>query len=100
MSEKISIAIASEHEAYELKEKIKSEFEKKGYCLTDLGANSDQPIDYPYRLRQARSPVSGRPCAQTLLWLKCQGNTMTRMCCAWASGSPEPGLPMKLSMSS
>jgi ribose 5-phosphate isomerase B len=41
------IAIASEHAGFELKEKLVTHLRGKGISLDDLGARSDQPIDYP-----------------------------------------------------
>jgi ribose 5-phosphate isomerase B len=41
------IAIASEHAGYDLKEKLVTYLREKGVALDDLGARSDQPIDYP-----------------------------------------------------
>jgi ribose 5-phosphate isomerase B len=43
----VKIAIASEHAGFELKEKIVSYLREKGVSVDDLGARSDQPIDYP-----------------------------------------------------
>ena len=43
----MKIAIASEHAGYDLKEKLVTYLRGKGMALDDLGARSDQPIDYP-----------------------------------------------------
>lgn len=44
---KITIAIACDHAAYELKEYLKSMLENQGYGIKDFGAYSDQSVDYP-----------------------------------------------------
>ncbi len=44
----MKIAIASEHAGFELKEKLVSYLREKGMVVDDLGARSDQPIDYPF----------------------------------------------------
>lgn len=44
----MKIAIASEHAGFDLKEKIKDYLMEKGYDVTDLGADTDEPIDYPF----------------------------------------------------
>ena len=43
----MKLAIASEHAGFELKEQIISYLREKGYEIDDLGAKSDEPIDYP-----------------------------------------------------
>jgi glycine hydroxymethyltransferase len=42
-----AIALGADHGGYPLKEKIKEHLEKRNISLTDFGANSTQPIDYP-----------------------------------------------------
>lgn len=41
------IPIASDHAGYELKQKVSAQLEKLGYDVQDLGANSEEPSDYP-----------------------------------------------------
>ncbi len=41
------IPIASDHAGFELKGKLTAELEKMGYAVQDLGANSEEPSDYP-----------------------------------------------------
>lgn len=41
------IAIGSDHGGFELKEFLKIELEKKGYCLVDYGCFSKESVDYP-----------------------------------------------------
>ena len=42
------IAIASEHAGYDLKVQLLPYIRDKGFEIEDLGAQSDQPVDYPY----------------------------------------------------
>jgi glycine hydroxymethyltransferase len=42
-----AIALGADHGGYPLKEKLKEHLEKQGLAITDFGANSSQPIDYP-----------------------------------------------------
>jgi len=42
-----TIAIASDHAGYWLKEKIIKYLIEKGYSVKDLGTNSDESVDYP-----------------------------------------------------
>lgn len=44
----MKIAIASEHAGYELKEKLIEYIRAKGIEVEDLGAQSDEAIDYPF----------------------------------------------------
>ena len=44
----MKIAIACEHAGFELKNKVKEYLIEKGYDVADLGADSSEPIDYPY----------------------------------------------------
>ena len=44
----MKIAIASEHAGYDLKVKLIPYIREKGIEVEDLGADSDEPIDYPY----------------------------------------------------
>ncbi len=43
----MKIAIGCDHGGFELKEFLKSELLKKGFELTDFGANGTDPFDYP-----------------------------------------------------
>ncbi len=42
-----TVALASDHGGYELKEVLKRELAAKGYKLLDLGTNSADSVDYP-----------------------------------------------------
>lgn len=71
------IAIASEHAGFELKEKIKQYLGEKGYDVTDLGAGSDEPIDYPFIAAGLAEKVSeGEFCKGILLCGTGTGVTM------------------------
>lgn len=55
---KKTIAIASDHAGFQLKEVLKKELAKSGYAVSDLGTNSTQSVDYPdygYKLASAVS---------------------------------------------
>ena len=44
----MTIAIASEHAGYELKEELITHIREMGIEVADLGAKSDEPVDYPH----------------------------------------------------
>lgn len=44
----MKIAIASEHAGYALKEEIVKYLKENSYEIHDIGAKSDEPIDYPF----------------------------------------------------
>ena len=46
-SSRETIPIASDHAGFELKAKVSAQLEKMGYAVQDLGANSEDPSDYP-----------------------------------------------------
>lgn len=39
--------LASDHAGYALKERLKKHLEARGVAFTDLGTNSEEPVDYP-----------------------------------------------------
>lgn len=43
----MKIALGCDHGGYELKEKVKSHLEKKGYKVLDLGCHSTESVNYP-----------------------------------------------------
>lgn len=43
----MNIAIGADHGGFELKEMLKSHYEKKGIILKDLGTYSEESCDYP-----------------------------------------------------
>lgn len=42
-----TVALASDHGGFELKEQLKKELAAKGYQVLDLGTNSADSVDYP-----------------------------------------------------
>jgi ribose 5-phosphate isomerase B len=51
----MTIYLASDHAAFELKEAIKAHLQVKGYAVEDMGAFSAEPVDWPdYGARAAR----------------------------------------------
>jgi ribose 5-phosphate isomerase B len=42
-----TIPIASDHAGYEMKQKLAEELARMGYAVQDLGADSEEPSDYP-----------------------------------------------------
>jgi len=54
--EQNKILIASDHGAFELKEKLKAWLAKLGYQVEDLGVNSTESVDYPdYAMKVAQA---------------------------------------------
>lgn len=55
-----SIVIASDHAGYELKQQLKAFLQEQGYACEDLGAHSEDSVDYPdFGFAIARSIASG-----------------------------------------
>ena len=42
-----TIAVASDHAGFDLKEILKSDLQQAGYAVLDLGTNSTASVDYP-----------------------------------------------------
>ena len=42
-----SIALAADHAGFELKERIKTYLEQRGYTVVDYGTHSSDSVDYP-----------------------------------------------------
>ena len=56
-----SIAIASDHAGYALKESLKAHLQNRGYEVHDFGTDSDMSVDYPDFIRPAaKSVAAGR----------------------------------------
>ena len=56
----MKIAIASDHGAYHLKEKLKDHLEIQGYTIEDFGTDSLESCDYPdFALPAAKAVTSG-----------------------------------------
>jgi ribose 5-phosphate isomerase B len=58
----VKIAIAADHAGYYLKEGIKAHLIALDYEVKDLGAYSDEPVDYPLFIRPAAEAVSRGEC--------------------------------------
>lgn len=54
----MKIAIASDHAAFEMKEKVKAYLTEKGHEIKDFGTNSCESMDYPDTIKQAARAVS------------------------------------------
>lgn len=57
-----TIAIASDHAGFKLKERIKSHLESSGYQVKDFGTYSDQSCDYPDFAHPAALAVENGEC--------------------------------------
>ena len=56
-----TIAIASDHAGYELKETLKGDLESWGYAVLDLGTDGTESVDYPdFGHALAEAIVAGR----------------------------------------
>ncbi len=56
-----TVALASDHGGFELKEVLKKELAAKGFKLLDLGTNSADSVDYPdYGQALAEAVASGK----------------------------------------
>jgi ribose 5-phosphate isomerase B len=53
-----TIAIASDHAGYELKQVIAGHLRTKGYTVNDFGTASTEPVDYPDLIRPAATSVA------------------------------------------
>lgn len=53
-----TIAIASDHAGFRLKEALKQYLSGKGYTVTDFGTNSKESVDYPLFIRPAAEAVA------------------------------------------
>lgn len=54
----MKIAIASDHAAVELKQKVKAYLKGKGFEITDYGTNSTESMDYPDTIKLAARAVA------------------------------------------
>jgi len=56
-----TIAVASDHAGFDLKEILKRDLQQAGHDVLDLGSNSTAPVDYPdYGAAMAEAIASGR----------------------------------------
>ena len=53
-----TIAIASDHAGYELKQLIAAHLKSRGYTVNDFGTASPEPVDYPDFIRPAAISVA------------------------------------------
>jgi len=61
MSHTLSVAVGADHAGFALKESLKAHLASRGAVITDLGANTDEPTDYPdYAQAVARQVTEGR----------------------------------------
>jgi ribose 5-phosphate isomerase B len=55
------IAIGSDHAGFPLKEELKQVLKEQGHEVSDLGTDSEEPVDYPlYCVKVARAVAEGR----------------------------------------
>jgi RpiB/LacA/LacB family sugar-phosphate isomerase len=57
---KTSVALGADHAGFELKEAVKRHLEGRGLRVTDFGANSAEPVDYPDFAQAVAQSVAGR----------------------------------------
>ena len=55
----MKIAIGSDHAGFRYKEKIKQHLGELGHEVTDFGADSEAPVDYPLFVRPVALAVAG-----------------------------------------
>jgi ribose 5-phosphate isomerase B len=56
-----TIAIASDHAGFELKDTLKTDLQRMGYQILDLGPHTAESVDYPdYADRMAEALLDGR----------------------------------------
>lgn len=58
----MKIAFASDHAGYELKKKLETYVENKGYEVVDFGTNSEESCDYPDYAHPAAEAVEKGVC--------------------------------------
>ena len=56
----MKIALASDHGGFALKEALKKHLAQRGFAVTDLGAFSDAPADYPLYGRRCAEAVAAK----------------------------------------
>jgi ribose 5-phosphate isomerase B len=71
------IAVASDHAGFQLKRVVVSHLEQSGHEVTDLGTDSEEPVDYPPICAAAgRAVVAGQADFGIVLGGSGQGETM------------------------
>ena len=63
----MKIAMASDHGAYDLKERLKLRLIQQGHQIVDCGTNSEEKCDYPDYGRPAAQLVSSGECDRAIL---------------------------------
>ena len=63
----MKIAIASDHGAYELKERLKARLTEQGHEMVDCGTHSTESCDYPDYGRPAAQMVADGECERAIL---------------------------------
>jgi ribose 5-phosphate isomerase B len=58
VADKMKIAIGTDHAGFQYKEKIKALLQRLGHTVTDLGTNSEAPVDYPTFIRPVAEAVA------------------------------------------
>ena len=64
---KITIAIASDHAGFSLKEKVKENFKDSNIIFKDFGCFSADSVDYPDFAKPAAMAVSNKECEKGIL---------------------------------
>lgn len=55
------IYLGADHRGFKLKEQVKAYLVERGYQVTDLGTNSEEPVDYPLITEKVAVAVKGDP---------------------------------------
>jgi ribose 5-phosphate isomerase B len=62
-----SIVLGSDHAGFELKQKLKQQLESRGLHVEDVGAYSEQSIDYPLVAHQLAEAVASGRCERGVI---------------------------------
>jgi len=62
-----SVAIASDHGGFELKERLRAALEAKGWTVQDLGCRSKEPCDYPDFAKSVAQSVLRGTCEKGIM---------------------------------
>lgn len=62
-----TVALASDHAGYPLKEELKKHLESEGYTVTDLGTDGPASVDYPVFADRLCAAVTGGLCRLGIL---------------------------------
>ena len=61
------IAIASDHAGFRYKQRVAEELARLGHEVVDLGADSEEPSDYPLFIRPAAEAVASGDCERGIV---------------------------------